>query len=266
LYLGVNLEFKEVPVHQTVHAEQFLVANCLHNNEEKLQHLAVNVPPCGLCRQFLNELPDAKEMDIAISSLGVTQRLEELLPHSFGPAELGDGAQQLLQPQQHNLKLHVESAVRSSSVDVTHILQHRAFASTTCDMSVEHVALEAANQSYCPYSGCPSGVALEMSDGSVYAGAYAENAAFNPSLQPMQVMRVPGAGIGVAVVAAAVVVVVVVVAAAAAVVVAVPGVVLMTAHSFDSCVHRQRVQYCSSWPIVDVVVVPGGVVSPCDGW
>lgn len=48
-------------------------------------------------------------------------------------------------------------------------------------------ALDAANRSHAPYSNALSGVALEIDRGTVYTGRYAENAAFNPSLPPLQV-------------------------------------------------------------------------------
>lgn len=47
-------------------------------------------------------------------------------------------------------------------------------------------ALEAANKSHAPYSGCPSGVALMDPEGKVYRGSYVESAAYNPSLGPVQ--------------------------------------------------------------------------------
>jgi cytidine deaminase len=47
-------------------------------------------------------------------------------------------------------------------------------------------ALAAANMSYAPYGLGYSGVALATADGAIYAGAYAENAAFNPSMSPME--------------------------------------------------------------------------------
>ena len=51
-------------------------------------------------------------------------------------------------------------------------------------------ALNAANHSYAPYSENRSGVALMMNDGTIFTGSYAENAAFNPSLSPLQVALV----------------------------------------------------------------------------
>ena len=39
-----------------MHAEQFLVVNCLHNQEDSLRMLAVSAAPCGHCRQFYAEL------------------------------------------------------------------------------------------------------------------------------------------------------------------------------------------------------------------
>jgi cytidine deaminase len=47
-------------------------------------------------------------------------------------------------------------------------------------------ALQAANKSYAPYSQDYSGTALLTTDGKIYTGQYAENAAFNPSMSPLQ--------------------------------------------------------------------------------
>lgn len=46
-------------------------------------------------------------------------------------------------------------------------------------------ALRAACSSYSPYTKCPSGVAL-LTDSGVYSGGIIENAAHNPTLQPLQ--------------------------------------------------------------------------------
>ena len=47
-------------------------------------------------------------------------------------------------------------------------------------------AAEAASHSYAPYSHSYAGVALRTHDGHIFSGRYAENAAFNPSLPPLQ--------------------------------------------------------------------------------
>ncbi|MDK3206414.1 cytidine deaminase, partial [Escherichia coli] len=47
-------------------------------------------------------------------------------------------------------------------------------------------AIAAANHSHAPYTQSPCGVALELRDGTILTGSYAENAAFNPSLPPLR--------------------------------------------------------------------------------
>jgi cytidine deaminase len=47
-------------------------------------------------------------------------------------------------------------------------------------------ALAAANASYAPYSSGYAGVALSTASGATYTGRYAENAAFNPSMSPLE--------------------------------------------------------------------------------
>jgi cytidine deaminase len=47
-------------------------------------------------------------------------------------------------------------------------------------------ALGAARKSYAPYTKAYSGVAIGTRLGHTYKGAYIENAAYNPSLPPLQ--------------------------------------------------------------------------------
>lgn len=53
------------------------------------------VHPCGRCRQMLNEAAECASVDIDVhcasgdGSAAVSYRLSELLPHSFGPKDLG---------------------------------------------------------------------------------------------------------------------------------------------------------------------------------
>lgn len=53
------------------------------------------VGPCGRCRQVINEAAQIGHRDILIHCAGAegdaiaTYRLSELLPHAFGPADLG---------------------------------------------------------------------------------------------------------------------------------------------------------------------------------
>ena len=56
LYVGCNLEFTNLPLYNSVHAEQFLLVNALHHGEKSIQKLAISAAPCGHCRQFFSEL------------------------------------------------------------------------------------------------------------------------------------------------------------------------------------------------------------------
>jgi len=61
------------------------------NNEEeekeKIVKIAITHAPCGHCRQFMNELRDAKDIQILLPGMAA-MRLEELLPKAFGPLDL----------------------------------------------------------------------------------------------------------------------------------------------------------------------------------
>lgn len=159
LYLGANVEFSGEALSFTVHAEQSAVGNAFMNGEEGIDLIAVTAAPCGYCRQFLNELAGASGLVVRLPDGEF--RLTELLPHAFGPRDLGiEGG--LLQRDDHGL-----------SIDT--------------DDKLANEALCAANMSYAPYSKSYAGVALRTSDGTTVAGAYAEHAAFNPSMSPLEV-------------------------------------------------------------------------------
>ena len=159
LYFGANVEFAGEALSFTVHAEQSSIANAWMNGEEGIDLIAVTAAPCGYCRQFLNELTTADSLTIAIP--GSTQTLRALLPSAFGPRDLGiEGG--LMQREEHSLSLASSDALTLA-------------------------ALGAARRSYAPYSKSYAGVAVQTSDGMVATGAYAENAAFNPSMSPLEV-------------------------------------------------------------------------------
>lgn len=165
VFLGVNVEFPGVPLHHSIHAEQFLIANLALHGEPSLSSLAVSAAPCGHCRQFLQELRRASDLRISISG-DSDEPLRSLLPRRFGPSDLlPGGAAFLLEPRRNLLALHVNSDASS-------------------DLSA--AALAAADASHAPYSGCPSGVAVADRAGRVFAGSYMESAAYNPSLGPVQ--------------------------------------------------------------------------------
>ena len=169
-YLGANMEFSRQSLSQTIHAEQCAINHAWLHNETSLLGITINASPCGHCRQFMNETSSAQTLRIYLPTS--EHSLPQLLPAAFGPRDLGvlDG---LLQPQQHPLP---------------HQLTDRLLLA----------AAEAATQSYAPYSHSYAGVALQTQDGTLFCGRYAENAAFNPSLPPLQsaliMLRMAGYG------------------------------------------------------------------------
>lgn len=158
LYYGCNLEFAGEALSLTVHAEQSSITNAWMSGEEGIDSIAVTAAPCGYCRQFLNELTTADRL--LVTTPIDTRALTALLPEAFGPRDLGI-AGGLMQPETHALAIE----------------EHDELAQE---------ALRAANLSYAPYSKSYAGVALRAK-GAIFTGAYAENAAFNPSMSPLEV-------------------------------------------------------------------------------
>lgn len=160
LYFGANLEFEKTALGQTVHAEQAVVANAAAHRESGLVRLAVSAPPCGHCRQFLYELASADRLEILLRGKAPAG-IADFLPGAFGPADLGVAGGML----ERNAPPLAPVVGGGALVDA---------------------AVAAANASYAPYSKAWGGAAIQVSDGRIFAGLYLENAAFNPSLPPLQ--------------------------------------------------------------------------------
>ncbi|MCG8710479.1 cytidine deaminase [Brenneria sp. 4F2] len=159
-YFGANMEFAGAQLQQTVHAEQSAISHAWMRNEPGLSAVTVNYTPCGHCRQFMNELNTAPALRIQLPGRRPAL-LSHYLPDSFGPRDL------------------------NISTRLMDEIDHADTLSDSDPLSV--AALDAANRSHAPYSQAISGVALETAGGDIYAGRYAENAAFNPGLPPLQV-------------------------------------------------------------------------------
>ncbi len=161
LYLGQNIEIDGNPLGLAVHAEQSAIANAYMSGEEGIDAIAVRGSPCGHCRQFLSEVSVEVSMRVLTPTLP-PQKLADLLPNAFGPKNLGfkQGAFPIVR---RPLILTPEPTDR---------------------LVIE--ALKAASQAYAPYSKSPSGVAILTSNEVMFGGSYIENAAFNPSLPPLQ--------------------------------------------------------------------------------
>ncbi|OVA08458.1 CMP/dCMP deaminase [Macleaya cordata] len=203
IFFGVNLEFPGLPLHHSVHAEQFLITNAAINGETQLLYIAVSSAPCGHCRQFMQEIRGANEIKILITSTEtgddrnqdlIFHPLSHFLTHPFGPDDLlGKDVPLLLEPHNNGLIFDDQNQNQNQIKDSNNVGNdfkiHSNGFHTDHDEEfsrLKNAALEAANKSHAPYSGCPSGVALMDSAGKVYKGLYTESAAYNPSLGPVQ--------------------------------------------------------------------------------
>lgn len=161
LYFGANFEFVGQALSFTVHGEQAATAHAISHGEVGMQMLAVSAAPCGYCRQFLYELTTASTLLILLPKTPPAF-LTSLIPNAFGPADLNVTAA-LMSPQSHGMTLPAAAGD-----------------------PVVQAALKAANASYAPYTFDFSGVALKTKDGQIFTGSVAEDAAFNPSMSPLE--------------------------------------------------------------------------------
>ncbi|MFS1874159.1 cytidine deaminase [Enterovibrio norvegicus] len=160
LYFGANMEFEGVQLNQSVHAEQSAISHAWIKGETSLKDITINYSPCGHCRQFMNELNGAEHLEVQLPQREA-RSLHSYLPEPFGPSDLGIN-EPLLAAKSHGLS-----------------------AEDTCPLT--NAAILAANMSHAPYTNNFCGVAIRDKSGQIFSGMYAENAAFNPSLPPLQV-------------------------------------------------------------------------------
>ena len=153
VYLGVNLEFAGFPLSQSVHGEQFAITMARNFGETKVVAMAMSAAPCGHCRQFLNEIGE----DMILILPSGKGHLSSFLPDAFGPHDLG-------------LEGGLLELIIVGADEWTLVGQAKA----------------AAKRSYAPYTFRKAGVAIGTKDGSCFTGSYLENAAYNPSLPPLQ--------------------------------------------------------------------------------
>ena len=154
------MEFVGASLSQTVHAEQSAISHAWVKGETGITDITINYSPCGHCRQFMNELTTANKLVVQLPERA-EKNLQEYLPESFGPADL-----------------NISEALMSK-------VDHGMTTEATEELVKQ--ACQAANLAHAPYTKNFSGVALKAKDGKTFVGMYAENAAFNPSLPPLQV-------------------------------------------------------------------------------
>jgi len=167
LYLGANFEFSGQALCFSIHAEQAALSNGWCHGESYLEAIAVTAPPCGHCRQFLYEMVGDKSFPVVLPSATGDDKvnpvdLSDLLPSAFGPLDLGCD------------RLLMDASFGSNQLNLI----------DRNDDDLINKALQAADLSYAPYTANFAGCAIKLSDGKIYTGRYAENAAHNPSLSP----------------------------------------------------------------------------------
>ena len=93
VYRGANIENASYPL--SVCAERNAVAAAVIAGDRSLEVIAVvadedePTPPCGGCRQVLNEFgPTMRVVCEGVSGKRAEWPLQELLPHAFGPSNL----------------------------------------------------------------------------------------------------------------------------------------------------------------------------------
>jgi len=168
LFMGANLEFRQQPLNQAIHAEQSATMNAWHQGAGYLQAIATSEAPCGHCRQFLYEFEKNTDLMVIIpGGKNIAYRrtaLADLLPEAFGPLDLGNKSG-LMSPAAPDRNLQLKAADKDRIVAE---------------------ALSAAQKSYAPYTQNFAGCALLTQTGEIFSGRYAECAAFNPSLAALQ--------------------------------------------------------------------------------
>lgn len=156
-YLGANLEFTHQALNQAVHAEQAAINNAWLNGARSVSLIAITDAPCGHCRQFMNEIAGAESLRVLLPTQETD--LKALLPSSFGPLDLGNSCR---------------------------LLDSNTGNATSTSEALSLMLREQLSLAYAPYSKNAAAVEVVTVAHGTFYGRYAENAAYNPSLSPMQ--------------------------------------------------------------------------------
>ncbi|MFS7982658.1 putative cytidine deaminase [Helianthus anomalus] len=192
IFFGGNIEFPGLPLHHSIHAEQFLITNlAAHGGGPKLLYVAVSAAPCGHCRQFLQELRGVCDTQIVITDQPqenpVYKPISSILPDPFGPFDLLDqNTPLILEKHDNKLSFKDDNFLTGKFSNLSNLSNGYSELVMKNEVMLKNKGLEAARESHAPYSGCPSGVALMDCEGKVYKGSYMESAAYNPSMMPVQ--------------------------------------------------------------------------------
>lgn len=175
IYLGTNVEISSglyssnvCGFHYTLHAEQTVVLNMFERGEKALVSIHISHVPCGMCRQFMAELPGFREIEVWTPQIGEVKSLGELLPYAFGPADLGISRTMIPRAEANPVSLS------------------RTSEAILVDPELAKDAEVAAQKAHAPYTSSFAGAVLRLRDGRRCSGYAAESAAFNPSVSPMQ--------------------------------------------------------------------------------
>lgn len=141
-YFGGNMEFLGATMQQTVHAEQSAISHAWLRGERSLNAITVNYTPCGHCRQFMNELNSSQVLRIHLPGREA-HSLQHYLPDAFGPKDL-EIKTLLMDEQDHGFPLTGDTLAR------------RPFRQPTA--------------ATCRTASRLPGVALELKDGTIFAG------------------------------------------------------------------------------------------------
>ena len=100
IYTGVNVENASYPA--GICAERTAIVHAAAEGEREIVAIAIiggsngkvtdYCPPCGICRQFMREFSSPEKMIVIMAKSPdewVEMTLEQLLPMSFGPDNLG---------------------------------------------------------------------------------------------------------------------------------------------------------------------------------
>jgi homodimeric cytidine deaminase len=190
IYLGANLEFPALGLDSCVHAEEFVVSSALNRGGLSLCCLAISAFPCGHCRQILAEVDGSEHLKVYVmqnlqeeccaesahldSCLRTESRKKpacaqaqvlgpfsmlDLLPHAFGPLQLGN-SHRLLSAQPWSLVLQSPGdADLSSLISLALDFANRSYSvsplSPPADLSI-YTILHAYPEHCSPYPVAPS--------------------------------------------------------------------------------------------------------------
>jgi len=150
LYAGIPVSWKSKDIKFVAHGPQSAVLNAWHQGETEIRNIVTETPLCVCCRQFLREIWTWEKIEILLAESGF---------ETLKKGSITEGKFDLRGLKLAGIKARLMNELRRNLT-----------LGKPQDNEMTNIALNAASDSYVPYSHNYAGVAIKTKNGHVHQG------------------------------------------------------------------------------------------------